>query len=75
MSLEQTWQFYIVSQYLVDLAKLSEACDLEGRMSRLLSALGNPLQYSCLENPMDKGAYSPWGHKKSDTTERLTHNT
>ena len=25
---------------------------------------GNPLQYSCLENPMDKGAwrgYSPWG--------------
>ena len=27
---------------------------------------GNPLQYSCLENPMDRGAwqgYSPWGHK------------
>ena len=26
---------------------------------------GNPLQYSCLENPMDKGAwqgYSPWDH-------------
>ena len=20
---------------------------------------GNPLQYSCLENPMDRGAYSP----------------
>ena len=32
----------------------------------------NPLQYSCLENPMDRGAwraYSPWGHKESDTTE------
>ena len=29
---------------------------------------GNPLQYSCLENPMDRG-YSPWGHKESDTTE------
>ena len=28
----------------------------------------NPLQYSCLENPMDR----PWGHKESDTTERLT---
>ena len=27
---------------------------------------GNPLQYSFLENPMDRG---PWGHKKSDTTE------
>ena len=22
---------------------------------------GNPLRYSCLENPMDRGAYSPWG--------------
>ena len=33
---------------------------------------GNPLQYSCLENPIDRGAwgcYSPWGHKESDTTE------
>ena len=36
---------------------------------------GNPLQYSCLENPMDRGAwqaaYSPWGLKESDTTEQL----
>ena len=34
---------------------------------------GNPLQYSCLENPMDRGAWkvSLWGHKESDTTERL----
>ena len=35
---------------------------------------GNPLQYSCLENPMDGGAwlgYSPWGRKESDMTERL----
>ena len=32
----------------------------------------NPLQYSCLENPMDRGAwwgYSPRGHLESDTTE------
>ena len=32
----------------------------------------NPLQYSCLENSMDRGAwggYRPWGHKESDTTE------
>ena len=34
---------------------------------------GNPLQYSCLENPMNRGAWqAPWGHKDSDTTERLT---
>ena len=26
---------------------------------------GNPLQYSCLENPMDRGAYSPWGRKET----------
>ena len=31
---------------------------------------GNPLQCSCLENPTDRGAW--WGHKESDTTERLT---
>ena len=30
---------------------------------------GNPLQYSCLENSMDRGSYSPWGRKESDTTE------
>ena len=33
---------------------------------------GYPLQCSCLENPMDRGAwqgYSPWGRKESDTTE------
>ena len=36
---------------------------------------GNPLQYSCLENSVDRGAllgYSPWGCKKSDMTEN-TH--
>ena len=35
---------------------------------------GNPLPYSCLESSMHKGAlvgYSPWGRKKSYTTERL----
>ena len=30
---------------------------------------GNPLQHSCLENPMDGGDW--WGRKESDTTERL----
>ena len=31
----------------------------------------NPLQYSCLENPMDRGAWqdSRWGRTESDTTE------
>ena len=33
---------------------------------------GNPLQYSCLENPHGQRnleGYSPWGCKESDTTE------
>ena len=32
---------------------------------------GNPLRYSCLENPMDRSlaGYSPWSHKESDMTE------
>ena len=34
---------------------------------------GNPFQYSCLENLMDRGAWwSPWSCKESDTTEQLT---
>ena len=33
---------------------------------------GNPLQHSCLENPMDGGAwYSPCGRKELDMTEQL----
>ena len=33
---------------------------------------GNPLQYSCLDSPMDRGARwgcNAWGHKVSNTTE------
>ena len=36
---------------------------------------GNPLQYSCLENPMDGEAWRATvhgGRKESDTTEQLT---
>ena len=36
---------------------------------------GNPLQYSCLENPRGQrslAAYSPWGRKELDMTEQLS---
>ena len=36
---------------------------------------GNPLQYSCLENPhgpRSLAGYSPWGHKESDRTKQLS---
>ena len=37
---------------------------------------GRPLQYSCLWNPMDRGAWrATWGHKESDTTEQLSMHT
>ena len=29
---------------------------------------GNPLQHSCLENPLSLVGYSPWGRKEPDTT-------
>ena len=35
---------------------------------------GNPLQYSCLGNPIDRGAWwaiSPWGPKDLDVTEHV----
>ena len=38
---------------------------------------GNPVQYSCLEKSIDRGAEwasSPWGRKESDMTERLHFN-
>ena len=38
---------------------------------------GTPLQYSCLENPMDGGAWWATAHrvtKSQDTTERLNFN-
>ena len=38
---------------------------------------GYPLQYFCLENSMDRGAWraSPWGCKESDVTEQLNTHT
>ena len=38
----------------------------------------NPFQYSCLENPHGQrslAGYSPWSHKESDVTERLSPHT
>ena len=43
------------------------------RLGRFLGGgHGNPLQYSCLENPHRQrslAGYSPWGSKESDMTE------
>ena len=40
---------------------------------------GNPLQYSCLENPIDRSlvGYSPWSHRRvrQDLATKQQHNT
>jgi len=38
---------------------------------------GNPLQYSCLENPIERSVmgYSPWSQKEVDTTEHTRAHT
>ena len=45
-----------------------------GRFPGVVS--GNPLQSSCLENSINRGAWqatvSPWGHKESDIAEWLS---
>ena len=57
-------------------AKAGDAGD-DGSIPRLGGLLGggngHPLQYSCLENPMDGGVYSSQGCKKLDTTEAGDH--
>ena len=45
-----------------------------GREDPLEKEMAIPLQYSCLKNPMDGGAWQATvhgGRKESDTTERL----
>ena len=54
---------------------LREAGSIPGSGRSPGGGRGNPLQYSCLENSMDRGAsagYSLWGRKESDTTNTPT---
>ena len=58
-------EYEIVAHHWFDLHFCSNSCR-EGN--------GTPLQYSCLENPMDGGAWCAavhGGREQSDTTERL----
>ena len=43
-----------------------------GQENSLEKGMGNPLQYSCLENPVARAAW--WTHKESDTTAAHAYN-
>ena len=56
-------------------ANTRDAGSIPGPGRSLGGGNGNPLQYSCLENLIDRGdmaGCSPWGRKESGTTEH-TH--
>ena len=62
----------LVAQTVKCLPAMQETCSVPGLGRSPGEGNGNPLQYSCLENPMDRGTwlgYSPWGRKESDMTE------
>ena len=54
----------------------TRVCSL-GWKDPLGRGMATPLQYSCLENSMNRGTwqatYSPWGRKELETTEQLIH--
>ena len=72
-TIEGASQVALVVKNLPAKADVRDAVSIHGRSGRSPGGRpGNPLQYSCLENPMDRGAwggYSSWGPKESDTTE------
>ena len=55
--------------------KAGDLCSIPGLKRSPGGRHGNPLQYSCLENPHGQRnlvGYGPWGCKESDTPERLS---
>ena len=72
----------IVSEWVAELVKNLPANARDARDLGLIPVLGrspgtgngNPLQYSCLGNPMDRGAWQATVHgvaKSQDTTEHI----
>ena len=56
-------------------ANAGDGCSIPGSEWSPGEGNGNPLQYTCLENPHGQRSlvgYSPWGHKELDTAEQVS---
>ena len=71
------WRDSLVPQMVKNLPAMQESWLQSGLGRSPGEGNGYLLQYSYLENSVDRErslvGYSPWGHKESDMTERLTH--
>ena len=58
----------------VNAGDLRDLGSIPGSGSSAREGNGNPVQYSCLENPMDRGAWRAAVHEvtESDMTEQLS---
>ena len=57
---------------------VGDLCSIPGLGRSPGGGHGNPLKYSCLEDPHGQrslAGYSPWGHKEPDVTEATKHST
>ena len=69
------WPFF-VAQIVKNASNAGNPGSIPGSGRSPEEGHGNLLQYSCRENPMDRGAwqatYRTWTCKEYDTTEQLT---
>ena len=72
------WSFLGGSEVKVPVCNVGDLGSIPGSGRFPGEGNGNPLQYSCLDNPMDRGAWWATVHgvlKESDMTERLHFTT
>ena len=70
LSLSTSKVALVVKNVLANVGDMREMGSIPGLGRSPGGGHGNPLQYSCLENPMDGGDWwaSLWGRKESDMT-------
>ena len=68
------WAFLVAQMVKTPFASAGELSWIPGSERSSGEGNGNPLQYSCLGNPMteEPDGYSPWGCKELGMTEWLT---